>query len=100
MRCDLLANLTTTAVWLLGVLLGIQLICEGVALSSLGASERVSGTLLARRRLQYLPWFEILHLAAFALTVSQRFRMERQLRSVGNARATLTARAGSALASQ
>jgi uncharacterized membrane protein HdeD (DUF308 family) len=31
----LLANLTTTAVWLLGVLLGIQLICEGVALSSL-----------------------------------------------------------------
>ncbi len=31
----LLTNLTTTAVWLLGVLLGIQLICEGVALSSL-----------------------------------------------------------------
>ena len=32
----LLANLTTTAVWLLGVLLlGIQLICEAVALSSL-----------------------------------------------------------------
>jgi uncharacterized membrane protein HdeD (DUF308 family) len=31
----LLANLTTTAVWLLGVLLGIQLIFEGVALSSL-----------------------------------------------------------------
>jgi len=31
----LLANLTTTAVWLLGVLLGIQLISEGVALSSL-----------------------------------------------------------------
>ena len=31
----LLANLTTIAVWLLGVLLGIQLICEGVALSSL-----------------------------------------------------------------
>ena len=31
----LLANLTTTAIWLLGVLLGIQLICEGVALSSL-----------------------------------------------------------------
>ena len=31
----LLANLTTTAVWLLGVLLGIQLVFEGVALSSL-----------------------------------------------------------------
>ena len=31
----LLTNLSTTAVWLLGVLLGIQLICEGVALSSL-----------------------------------------------------------------
>jgi uncharacterized membrane protein HdeD (DUF308 family) len=31
----LLGNLTTTAVWLLGVLLGIQLICEGVALGSL-----------------------------------------------------------------
>jgi uncharacterized membrane protein HdeD (DUF308 family) len=31
----LLANLTTIAVWLLGVLLGIQLIFEGVALSSL-----------------------------------------------------------------
>jgi uncharacterized membrane protein HdeD (DUF308 family) len=31
----LLTNLNTTAVWLLGVLLGIQLICEGLALSSL-----------------------------------------------------------------
>ena len=31
----LLANLTTIAVWLFGVLLGIQLIFEGVALSSL-----------------------------------------------------------------
>jgi uncharacterized membrane protein HdeD (DUF308 family) len=31
----LFANLTTTAIWLLGVLIGIQLICEGVALSSL-----------------------------------------------------------------
>jgi uncharacterized membrane protein HdeD (DUF308 family) len=31
----LLANLTTTAVWLLGVLLGIQLVFEGVALTSL-----------------------------------------------------------------
>jgi uncharacterized membrane protein HdeD (DUF308 family) len=36
----LLANLTTTAVWLLGVLLGIQLICEGVALSSLAWQAR------------------------------------------------------------
>jgi uncharacterized membrane protein HdeD (DUF308 family) len=31
----LLSNLTTTATWLHGVLLGILLICEGVALSSL-----------------------------------------------------------------
>jgi uncharacterized membrane protein HdeD (DUF308 family) len=38
----LLANLTTTAVWLLGVLLGIQLICEGVALSSLAWQVRQS----------------------------------------------------------
>jgi uncharacterized membrane protein HdeD (DUF308 family) len=38
----LLANLTTTAVWLLGVLLGIQLICEGVALSSLAWQVRRS----------------------------------------------------------
>jgi uncharacterized membrane protein HdeD (DUF308 family) len=35
MSLSLLTNLSTTAVWLLGVLLGIQLICEGVALSSL-----------------------------------------------------------------
>jgi len=38
----LLANLTTTAVWLLGVLLGIQLIFEGVALSSLAWQVRRS----------------------------------------------------------
>ena len=38
----LLTNLTTTAVWLLGVLLGIQLICEGVALSSLAWQVRRS----------------------------------------------------------
>jgi uncharacterized membrane protein HdeD (DUF308 family) len=37
-----LANLTTTAIWLLGVLLGIQLICEGVALSSLAWQVRRS----------------------------------------------------------
>jgi uncharacterized membrane protein HdeD (DUF308 family) len=36
------AGLTTTAVWLLGVLLGIQLICEGVALSSLAWQVRQS----------------------------------------------------------
>jgi uncharacterized membrane protein HdeD (DUF308 family) len=36
----LFANLTTTAVWLLGVLLGIQLIFEGVALSSLAGQVR------------------------------------------------------------
>jgi uncharacterized membrane protein HdeD (DUF308 family) len=36
----LLANLTTTAIWLLGVLLGIQLICEGVALGSLAWQAR------------------------------------------------------------
>jgi uncharacterized membrane protein HdeD (DUF308 family) len=38
----LLANLTTTAVCLLGVLLGIQLIFEGVALSSLAWQVRRS----------------------------------------------------------
>jgi len=38
----LLANLTTTAVWLLGVLLGIQLICEGMALSLLAWQVRRS----------------------------------------------------------
>jgi len=38
----LLANLTTTAVWLLGVLLGIQLIFEGMALSSLAWQVRRS----------------------------------------------------------
>jgi uncharacterized membrane protein HdeD (DUF308 family) len=38
----LLANFTTTAAWLLGVLLGIQLICEGVALSSLAWQVRRS----------------------------------------------------------
>ena len=38
----LLANLTATAIWLLGVLLGIQLICEGVALSSLAWQVRRS----------------------------------------------------------
>ena len=38
----LLANLNTIAVWLLGVLLGIQLICEGVALSSLAWQVRRS----------------------------------------------------------
>ncbi|MFY9841050.1 MAG: HdeD family acid-resistance protein [Xanthobacteraceae bacterium] len=38
----LLANLTTAAVWLLGVLLGIQLIFEGVALSSLAWQVRRS----------------------------------------------------------
>jgi uncharacterized membrane protein HdeD (DUF308 family) len=38
----LLANLTPTAVWLLGVLLGIQLIVEGVALSSLAWQVRRS----------------------------------------------------------
>src|SRR5262249_44203254 len=38
----LLANITTTAIWLLGVLLGIQLICEGVALSSLAWQVRQS----------------------------------------------------------
>jgi hypothetical protein len=44
-----------TAVWLLGVLLGIQLICEGVALSSLAwqvRSERVSCALLSIRSFQ------------------------------------------------
>jgi uncharacterized membrane protein HdeD (DUF308 family) len=38
----LLANLTTIAVWLLGVLLGIQLIFEGVALGSLAWQVRRS----------------------------------------------------------
>jgi uncharacterized membrane protein HdeD (DUF308 family) len=38
----LFANLTTTAVWLLGVLIGIQLICEGAALSSLAWQVRQS----------------------------------------------------------
>ena len=38
----LLTNLSTTAVWLLGVLLGIQLICEGLALSSLAWQVRRS----------------------------------------------------------
>ena len=38
----LFANLTTTAIWLLGVLIGIQLICEGVALSSLAWQARQS----------------------------------------------------------
>jgi uncharacterized membrane protein HdeD (DUF308 family) len=38
----LLANITTTAIWLLGVLLGIQLIWEGVALSSLAWQVRRS----------------------------------------------------------
>jgi len=38
----LLTNLNTTAVWLLGVLLGIQLICEGLALSSLAWQVRRS----------------------------------------------------------
>ena len=37
-----LGHLTTTAVWLLGVLLGIQLICEGVAISSLAWQVRRS----------------------------------------------------------
>jgi uncharacterized membrane protein HdeD (DUF308 family) len=38
----LIANINTTAVWLLGVLLGIQLICEGTALSSLAWQVRRS----------------------------------------------------------
>jgi uncharacterized membrane protein HdeD (DUF308 family) len=38
----LLTNLSTTAIWLLGVLLGIQLICEGLALSSLAWQVRRS----------------------------------------------------------
>src|SRR5512132_499904 len=37
------ANLPITAVWLLGVLLGIQLICEGAALGYLAWKVRTSG---------------------------------------------------------
>jgi uncharacterized membrane protein HdeD (DUF308 family) len=36
------ANIPLTAAWLIGILLGIELICEGVALGSLALQARKS----------------------------------------------------------
>src|SRR5262249_15671389 len=48
------ASLPVTAVWLLGVLLGIQLICEGAALGYLAWQVRAAEKLFRRQLVSFL----------------------------------------------